>query len=1164
MDRINRFVFAIIQFLVIIDSTQQSKIRQGSMALKVIDNTIRKPFIKTIGNTIKKSMNTVKTNRNFGLGINKDQVHKINNKAPWMAKDGFNLVRTEGKKNIQMKSAEYMGVKAKEFKSFINIPSKFMKGKELKSIVDMVSRGKGMIPLLVGGGAVGLTQMNLVSSQSDKDADLADLKEAYDNKGFTEMEKVITSDHDKREYVLGKLDNEMPVLLISDKDTQKSSASIMMGVGSYDEPREFLGLSHFLEHMLFLGSKKYPTPSFHETFFAKHGGSNNAYTADHRTVYAFDVSNAGFVEALDRTSHFFKTPLFDAKYTEKEINAVDSEYIGYKQDDMWRKFAVLSSISDPKSFTNRFTIGSKETLNKPGIRDALLDFHSKYYSSNLGFACLYNNQPISTMKKYAVSMLSDIPNNNSVAPDYKTAQKPYGINQLKKITKMEKLEDGQDMSMLFSLPAYDPKLDSSLKYISSVITHKNEGSIFSELFKKGWLLDIGAGHGLMGKNNSITYYIELCLSKDGMKKYDQVASAVAGYLEMLRTTPTQKWFHDELKEIHSKEFDYLKKDQPFATTMGIAGSYGAHQNENLVNHNHHFSEFNPIRIKEQLGYMTFDNSLILLAEPKMKFEKDDYKTDEYFKVKYQTYDYDEKLEALMTKDFYKPEKPYAYPPFNEYLAKNYDLQSDTDPKLKGVDNVDPDLILSEKGADIWYKPDVAWKQPKALSFFHIYNNDNSKSMTPEESVYSNLWIELLRNHLKEETTLAQMAGCSLVLTSTEGGMDVRMGCFNDSMLPFMDKISQKIKSFKDEFNEKNFNTFKTNAEEELNQWFFINPVYQAKHYLENILNTKYQLNDSKLQAQKDVTFEGYKKYCQTSIWSKLFFQGFFAGNITEGKSIEVYHKLKSSFDYYKNFEPLERKDIIKFPILNLAKKETGIFRKYLKNDKDENSAILKHYQLDPTKGDLETRTKETQNLRLIKHFLNDRFFSELRTEQQLGYMVHTFETKKRGHTGITFSVRGYVQDPNYVSERITEFTQNHQKILEEQTMEEFEQLKSGYIETVTKKPLNLPEEAGNLFNGQIYSQLYNWDYIEKRKEIVSKLTKDDAVNLYKKLFLDDQKVIEVHMVSANMKENYIETSLNRTYKNLNIHLNSDDVASVYDDKYAYREDHDSSKTANDI
>ena len=53
---------------------------------------------------------------------------------------------------------------------------------------------------------------------------------------------------------------------------KKAAAALSVGVGSFADPEEAPGLAHFLEHMLFMGSKKYPDENEYEAYLTNHGG----------------------------------------------------------------------------------------------------------------------------------------------------------------------------------------------------------------------------------------------------------------------------------------------------------------------------------------------------------------------------------------------------------------------------------------------------------------------------------------------------------------------------------------------------------------------------------------------------------------------------------------------------------------------------------------------------------------------------------------------------------------------------------------------------------------------------------------------------------------------------------------------------------------------------
>ena len=78
------------------------------------------------------------------------------------------------------------------------------------------------------------------------------------------------------------------------------AAAMDVGVGSSSEPEELPGLAHFVEHMLFLGTDKYPREDEYTSFLEMHGGESNAFTAHEDTHYFFDVHHSQLDGALDR------------------------------------------------------------------------------------------------------------------------------------------------------------------------------------------------------------------------------------------------------------------------------------------------------------------------------------------------------------------------------------------------------------------------------------------------------------------------------------------------------------------------------------------------------------------------------------------------------------------------------------------------------------------------------------------------------------------------------------------------------------------------------------------------------------------------------------------------------------------------------------------------
>lgn len=155
------------------------------------------------------------------------------------------------------------------------------------------------------------------------------------------------------------------------------------------DPAELPGLAHFCEHMLFLGTEKYPDKNDYNAYLTQHGGECNASTSSDCTSYFFTVTPDKLEGALDRFSQFFIAPLFTESATDLEVKAVNSEHEENRANDKWRIIQLEKSAADPNHPYTKFGTGNAETLDvlpkKMGIdvREELLKFHSTWYSSNI-------------------------------------------------------------------------------------------------------------------------------------------------------------------------------------------------------------------------------------------------------------------------------------------------------------------------------------------------------------------------------------------------------------------------------------------------------------------------------------------------------------------------------------------------------------------------------------------------------------------------------------------------------------------------------------------------------------------------------------------------------------------------------------------------------------
>ncbi|MBI2113375.1 MAG: insulinase family protein [Candidatus Wildermuthbacteria bacterium] len=178
------------------------------------------------------------------------------------------------------------------------------------------------------------------------------------------------------------LKNGVRVLTIPHQDTKAVTVLVLVATGSKYETKEQNGISHFLEHMFFKGTKKRPTPVEVVETIDEVGGAFNAFTSTEYTGYFVKVEYEHVNVALDLVSDIFFNSLFPSKEIQKEKGVVIEEINIYKDnpmrriEDLWQKMLY----GDQPAGWN--IAGSPETVSSLTRKGLLAYMQSQYVSLN--------------------------------------------------------------------------------------------------------------------------------------------------------------------------------------------------------------------------------------------------------------------------------------------------------------------------------------------------------------------------------------------------------------------------------------------------------------------------------------------------------------------------------------------------------------------------------------------------------------------------------------------------------------------------------------------------------------------------------------------------------------------------------------------------------------
>ena len=455
-------------------------------------------------------------------------------------------------------------------------------------------------------------------------------------------------DIDDRIYKITTLSNNLNVLLISDPNTDKSAAALDVHVGHLCDPDTIPGLAHFCEHLLFMGSKKYPIENEYSHYLSLHNGSSNAYTSTENTNYYFDVASDALHGALDRFSRFFIDPLFDSSCVERELNAVDSEHKKNLQNDSRRIYQLEKDTCHPSHPYKKFGTGNLKTLKlepeKMGwnVRDILLDFHHTYYSSNIMNLVILGKESIETLEEWSL-MFSCIPNKNIPVPSF--PGHPLTQEELGKILIVKPLKDMKQMTLTFPLRDYSKhyKADPE-KYCAHLLGHESKGSILSFLKKKGWAHELGAGSSSGGIGFEF-FKISIELTDAGLEEYQQVILTVFEYLKMIHKEGIKEWIFKETSALKEIEFRFKEKTRPSDYVSHLASQLHEYDPQDILTGPYLLEEFSQSLIQEYLQALNPHNFRLTLITNSFPLVSE-WKRAEYYDTEYAVLDFPKELQNV--------------------------------------------------------------------------------------------------------------------------------------------------------------------------------------------------------------------------------------------------------------------------------------------------------------------------------------------------------------------------------------------------------------------------------------------------------------------------------------------------------------------------------------
>ena len=277
------------------------------------------------------------------------------------------------------------------------------------------------------------------------------------------------------------------MLIYEKKPTKAAAIEILVKTGSNYESKKQFGISHFIEHMVFEGTKKRKNSRLISNEIEKLGGEINAYTTTDRTAFFIKILNKHFDKALDVLSDIVQNPTFANEFIEKERKVILKEIDMTNDQPRFFQWILFQKNLFTKNNARNPTYGTIAAV-KNISRNDILDYYAKYYAPN----------------NIIISVVGNVKNlKEKVWQKFKNF-KPKKVPEYKKISELgnkpkravfRKNLNNSYMVLGYKTPPRLSRESFVLDLILGVLGRGQSGRIFDEIRnKRGMAYEVGVNH----------------------------------------------------------------------------------------------------------------------------------------------------------------------------------------------------------------------------------------------------------------------------------------------------------------------------------------------------------------------------------------------------------------------------------------------------------------------------------------------------------------------------------------------------------------------------------------------------------------------------------------------------------------------------------------------
>ncbi|MBW0149068.1 insulinase family protein [Marinobacter arenosus] len=888
----------------------------------------------------------------------------------------------------------------------------------------------------------------------------------------------VKSPADDNDYRFIELDNGLRAILVSDRDADKAAASMNVAVGSGDDPADREGLAHFLEHMLFLGTEKYPEPGEYQQFIKSHGGSHNAYTAFQDTNYFFDVEAPYLEPALDRFAEQFAAPLFTAELVDRERNAVHSEFSSKQKEDGRRFYSVKKAASNPEHAFNQFAVGNLSTLENTEenpLRPDLIQFWKDRYSANLMTLAVYGPQTLDELEQMVQSRFGAI-ENRELEPKQHTAA-VYQDDRLPAKVTVDAIKDVRSLTLSFPIPSQEKNYRTKpAGYVANLLGHEGPGSLFDVLKRAGLVESLSAGLGL-DTGEGATLDISMSLTPEGLRRQDDILPLVFAYIDRIRSNGITEQRFKEMQQLARIDFRFREQGEPVHEAMALASQLQHYPAEDILSAPWLLERYAPEQYQTILDHLTPDNLMAFVLAPEPALENPEQ--TQWYGAEWQWESLDP--ENLTRNSLPELAAQLKLPQPNPFVPEELAM-------VAGSTMEQPTLLGSQDGLEIWFARDTRFDTPKANVLISL--RTPAARVSARSSVLTQLLVDAVNTNLNAWAYSARLAGLDYSIYPHLRGITVRVGGYSDKLHTLINRILMQVAE--PDLTQQRFDIARQNLVDSLGNKAKNPPVEQTSEFIQTALIEGAWSSEDKLEAAQQVTLDELKSFSR-ALLSEVDPVMLAHGNLSRAYALNLAQQIRAIVLDESSFADVERSRVRQLPpdetqvSLDVNHPDTG-YTLYMQGDN--------------------TSFEERARFRLLAQIISSPFYENIRTTRQLGYIVYATPFEILETPALGFVVQSPGASPEQIDQAVQQFSANFEAQLANMDETGLNREKQAVISKLLERDRQLGDISSRYWR-EIDRNATDFDSREKLAKAVQGVSRQALLETFRKAVLNREQALRV-------------------------------------------------------